>query len=59
MFPARKSESRNPPKTPYMQFTLLQAGRHQLWLGFARVYEQESLSLWESRALRPGEGKVG
>ena len=27
-----------------------------LRFGFARVYEYESLSLWESRALRPGEG---
>ena len=27
-----------------------------LRLGFPRVYEHESLSLWESRALRPGEG---
>ena len=26
---------------------------------FAKVYEFDSLSLWESRALRPGEGECG
>ncbi len=29
-----------------------------LSVAFAGVYEHESLSLWESRALRPGEGGV-
>jgi hypothetical protein len=30
-----------------------------LSLSFATVYELETLSLWESRALRPGEGQFG